>query len=101
MVLVPLLLLVVFGYAASFDVKSVPTKVVGPLAEQAAGRLPSLFDVSSVRPGEDRADGVADLRSGDYAVVVVTGVSAPSIEMLVDGTELFDAQAITRAAARA
>ena len=100
MVLVPLLLLVVFGYAASFDVKSVPTKVVGPLADLAAGRLPALFDVSSVRPGEDRAAAVTDLRSGEYAVVVVTGATRSSIEMLVDGTELFDAQAITTAAAR-
>jgi ABC-2 type transport system permease protein len=100
MVLIPLLLLVVFGYAASFDVKSVPTKVVGPLAEQAARRLPSLFDVSSVRPGEDRDAAVADLRSGDFAVVVVTAAGSSQTEMLVDGTELFDAQAITRAVAQ-
>jgi ABC-2 type transport system permease protein len=98
MVLVPLLLLVVFGYAASFDVKSVPTRVVGPRAEQVAGRLPPLFHVSSVRSGEDRADAVADLRTGRYAAVVVT-TSAASTEMLVDGANLFDAQAATKAAA--
>ena len=100
MVLIPLLLLVVFGYAASFDVKSVPTKVVGPLAEQTAARLPSLFDVSSVRVAEDRADAVADLRTGDYAVVVVTGAAPASTEMLVDGTSLFDAQAISKVVAQ-
>jgi ABC-2 type transport system permease protein len=99
MVLVPLLLLVVFGYAASFDVKSVPTEVVGPFAEQAVGRLPSLFDVTHVRVGEDRAGAVADLRTGDYAVVVVTTTGSSPSEMLVDGTELFDAQAISRAVA--
>jgi ABC-2 type transport system permease protein len=100
MLLVPLLLLVVFGYAARFDVSSVPTKVVGPAAEQATGRLPSLFDVSSVRPAETRADAVADLRRGDVAVIVVTSATAAPAEVLVDGTQLFAAQAISRAVAQ-
>ena len=32
MIVLPVLLLVVFGYAASFDVKSIPTVVAGPQA---------------------------------------------------------------------
>lgn len=34
MIVLPVLLLVVFGYAASFDVKSIPTVVAGPQAQQ-------------------------------------------------------------------
>ena len=34
MIVMPVLLLVVFGYAASFDVKTIPTVVAGPLARQ-------------------------------------------------------------------
>ncbi len=98
MVLIPLLLLVVFGYAARFDVSSVRTKVVGPQAAQVAGRLPGLFHVTSVRADEDRSQAASDMRSGVYAVTVVTG--GPTSELLVDGANLFDAQAITKAAAQ-
>jgi ABC-2 type transport system permease protein len=45
MILLPLLLLVVFGYAARFDIHSVPARVVGPQARQAAAHQPRLFDV--------------------------------------------------------
>jgi ABC-2 type transport system permease protein len=97
MILLPLLLLVVFGYAARFDVSSVDVKVVGPQAAQVAGRLPPLLDVTSTDPGEDRAQAVTDLRTGDYAAILVTGASP---ELLVDGANLFDAQAITKASAQ-
>ena len=98
MVLIPLLLLVVFGYAARFDVSTVPTEVAGTGAQQAAGRLPPLFDVTRVAAGEDRAAAVADLRTGAYAAALVTGERP---ELLVDGASLFDAQAITKAVAAA
>jgi ABC-2 type transport system permease protein len=101
MVLLPLLLLVVFGYAARFDVGSVGVKVVGPQATLAAGRLPSLLDVKSVDPDEDRAGAVADLRTGDYSAILVTAGLGSRPELLVDGASLFDAQAITKAAAQA
>ena len=39
MIVLPILLLIVFGYAVSFDVTSIPTKVVGPLAASAAGAV--------------------------------------------------------------
>ena len=48
----PLLLLVVFGYAANFTVEHVPTAVVGPQAEQAAAALPDFFDVTVIAPTE-------------------------------------------------
>ncbi len=36
MIALPIILLVVFGYAANFDVHDIPTVVVGPGARQAA-----------------------------------------------------------------
>jgi ABC-2 type transport system permease protein len=98
MVVMPLLLLVVFGYAASFDVDSVPTVVVGERAEAVAGELPDLFDVTEVNPEEDAGDAVETLRDGE-AVVAVVAQSSPRV--LVDGAELFSAQAVQGALARA
>lgn len=101
MILLPLLLLVVFGYAARFDTQSVATKIVGPQAEQVAAGLPSLFDVTSTDTSADRAAAISDLRTGDYAVIVVTSASGTPPELLVDGANLFSAQAVTRAVASA
>ena len=39
MIFLPILLLIIFGYAASFDVKTIPTTVVGPLARPVAAEL--------------------------------------------------------------
>ncbi|HXF72005.1 MAG TPA: ABC transporter permease [Actinomycetota bacterium] len=90
MVMAPLLLLVVFGYAARFDVEEVPTIVVG---EAAGLRLPDVLRVVETRSG-DRADAVEALRRGEAAAAVVAG---PTPEVLVDGAELFSAQAVLRA----
>ena len=51
MILLPVLLLVVFGYAASFDVDRVRTVVVGPRAGQVAAALPERLEVVRVAPG--------------------------------------------------
>src|SRR5579875_3701421 len=102
MVLVPMLLLVVFGYAARFDVTSVPTEVVGPDAVTVSRLLPSFFDISGVRPAATRNGAVSDLRTGKFAAIVVTGPTFPaSAELLVDGADLFDAQAVTKGVAQA
>jgi ABC-2 type transport system permease protein len=95
MVMAPLILLVVFGYAARFDVEEVPTLIVGD--GQVEDRLPGLFDVVARQSG-DRADAVGALRRGEAAVAVVGG---PRPEVLVDGAELFSAQAALRSLASA
>jgi ABC-2 type transport system permease protein len=95
MVVLPLILLVIFGYAASFDVTSIPTSVVGPEAEEVASVLPAPFDPVDVDPSADRVDAVDDLR---YARNPVAVVATPGHrEVLVDGSELFTAQATERA----
>ena len=50
MIVLPVVLLVVFGYAASFNVSNIPTVVVGPDAAQAAAALHAPFDVTEVDP---------------------------------------------------
>lgn len=96
MLFLPLLLIVVFGYAASFTVRSIPTAVVGPGAEAAAARLAAPFDVVLIAPAEGRAQAVSTLRDGRSVMAVVTGAH-PAV--LLDGSSLFSAQAALRALA--
>ena len=70
--LLPFLFLVVFGYAASFDVKEIPTVVVGGAGELVEPRLPEQFEVVAVRPGDDRAAAEEALRRGEAVVAFVT-----------------------------
>ena len=88
MIVMPVLLLVVFGYAASFDVKTIPTVVAGPLARQVP--LPGL-DVVARDPSEGLSWAQTQLRDNrdGAAVAVVTGARTV---ILVDGSQLFTAQ---------
>lgn len=92
MVMAPLLLLIVFGFAARFDVDRVSTIVVGEGAGTVEGNLPELFDVVETRAG-GRAEAIDALREGRAAVAILAG---PSPEVLLDGAELFSAQAALR-----
>jgi ABC-2 type transport system permease protein len=95
--LLPILFLVVFGYAASFDVEDVPTVVVGPQAGLATSMLPSTLKVVDTDAAGDRAAAEDQLRRGKATVAVVTPASAGGkLEVLIDGTELFAAQAALR-----
>ncbi len=90
MIVMPLLLLVVFGYAASFDVDEIPTVVVGEEASAAREQLPELFHVTESHESWDRSDAVEQLRNGDAAMAVVAAGQEPQV--LIDGTELFSAR---------
>jgi ABC-2 type transport system permease protein len=88
----PLLLLVIFGYAANFFVSDVKAAVVGPQAEQVAARLPGFFDASVIEPSDTRSDAEALLRDNKVDVALVTGQTP--VLALVDGSDLFAAQSI-------
>ena len=92
--LLPFLFLVVFGYAASFDVEEIPTLVAGPMAPMVAARLPSQFSVVATRAGDDRAAAQDALRRGEAVVAIVTPASPTQgkASILIDGTELFAAR---------
>ena len=98
MIVLPVLLLVVLGYAASFDVKSVPVVVAGPQAPAVQRILRAPFDVTTAQPGEGRAWAQNQLRDGKADVAVVTGGARPLI--LIDGTQIFAAQAVRVGLAR-
>ncbi|GIG20031.1 transport permease protein [Cellulomonas chitinilytica] len=91
-VVLPLLLLVIFGYAANFYVSSVETAVVGPQAEELASQLPDFFDVTVTEPSGTRAD--AEQLLQDNKVDVAFVADAAPVTALVDGSNLFAAQSI-------
>ncbi len=95
--LLPFLFLVVFGYAASFDIEDVPTAVVGPGASTVAGVLPETFAIVSTDEDGDRSVAQELLRRGEAVVAVVTpATGGGAASVFVDGTELFAAQASLR-----
>ena len=94
----PVLLLVIFGYAASFNVDQLDTRVYGARAHQVADRLPAPFRVGPVDPGADADSARQTLRDGDADVVVVT--TATGATAYIDGSNLFAAQTAAAAAGR-
>ena len=99
LIALPLLLLIVFGYAASFDVSKIKTIVVGPQARQLAtaaeGIANSPFDIVDIRPGDGEAQAEDALRRGEATVVIVADLHSPAI--LIDGADLFGAKAAVAA----
>lgn len=99
----PLLLLTIFGFAANFTVDSLSVVVVGPQAEQVSELLTAqapvgdVLRIEDVRPGADRAEAVDELAANRYDLAVVTGAGSATTgdvpEVLIDGTNLFAAQA--------
>lgn len=99
MIVLPVLLLVVFGYAANFKVNEIPAVVVGPNASQAASLLrPPAFRVTEVDATAGDAQAQAMLRDGKAVVAVVTGGSRPRV--LLDGTQLFSVETAEASLAR-
>ncbi len=99
MIVLPVVLLVVFGYAANFKVHDIPVVVTGPGAQQAASLLHApTFHVAEVDPAAGEAAAQARLRDGRAVVAVVTGGASPLV--LLDGTQLFSAQTAQGALAK-
>jgi ABC-2 type transport system permease protein len=98
MIALPVVLLVVFGYAANFKVSDISTAVVGPGARQAAAALHAPFHVTYVDTAVGESAAQARLRDGQAVVAVVTGDGKPLV--LMDGTQLFSVQTAESALAK-
>ena len=102
MIVMPVLLLVILGYAASFDVSDIPTVVAGRGADAVATALPKSFRVAATYPATAAQTEAAtawahdELRDGHAAVAIVTGGAGGGPLILVDGSQLFTAQAALR-----
>jgi ABC transporter DrrB family efflux protein len=105
MIVLPVLLLVVLGYAASFNVSSIPVVVAGPQSAALASALPAIpcgsgcsFTLVSSDPTAGRSWAQDQLRDGHAAVAIVAGGEAPIV--LIDGSQIFTAQATLAALAK-
>ncbi|MDP9270081.1 MAG: ABC transporter permease [Chloroflexota bacterium] len=97
MVVLPVVLLVIFGYAARFDIDKVPTHVAGSAAQTVKAQLPSRLDVVAIHADWGREESIDALRRAQATVVVIADPKHPAI--LVDGANLFGAQSVLRALA--
>ncbi|NLA28524.1 MAG: ABC transporter permease [Propionibacterium sp.] len=86
-IVLPILLLVVFGYAANFNVEHVTTALIGDKTAAAAERLPDFFDVTEELVGSD----LEELLRSDQVDVVIDTSTMPMTAYL-DGSALFAAQ---------
>ena len=98
MIVLPILLLVVLGYAASFNVSSIPVALAGRQSAALASALPAVpcgsscsFAVVSSDPAAGQSWAQDQLRDGHAAVAVVAGGRVPVV--LIDGSQIFTAQA--------
>lgn len=99
MISLPVLLLIVFGYAARFDVTEIQAAVVGPGADQGAATLEEsgdVFDVVTIDAAGTEETARDMLRDSEADVALVMATETPTL--FVDGTELFLAQSALRQA---
>ncbi len=85
----PLLMLIIFGYAANFNVESIPTAILGPGAEQVAQQAPDLFDVTVVDSTGTSETAQTLLRDAEAQVAIATDTEPPTA--FIDGSSLFAA----------
>jgi ABC-2 type transport system permease protein len=98
LIALPIILLVVFGYAANFNIDTVETAVIGPAAQSVSGQLPELFDVTEVGTSVSTAFGLEMVRDGTVSAVVDTSTQPPTV--YVDGSNIFTAQPVVSMAGR-
>lgn len=91
LIALPLLLLVVFGYAANFTPGSLQTEVFGNHASMIAAHLPSKLAVTKVDPTGGMDQARAALVDNQAVVAIVAGADG-RLSALVNGSQLFAAQ---------
>ena len=95
---IPLLWLLVFGYAASFDVKHVKVEFAGddsPAFRAILATSHGAWNVRSTVVADERA-ARNDLRSGRETVAIVVGPGGEVRRVLIDGSNLLVAQTVVR-----
>jgi ABC-2 type transport system permease protein len=94
LIAMPILMLVVFGYAANFSVENIPTATLGPQAQQAATLIAGVpqapFDVTEVEVSGSSQDAEQMLQRNEVDVAIVTGDD--KAVAYIDGSSLFSAQ---------
>jgi ABC-type multidrug transport system permease subunit len=90
MIVLPVILLIVFGYAASFDVSTIPTAAAGSQGAAVTFTLGKPFDIVATAPTQGRAWAQNELRDGKAAIAVIAG-GGPT-QILIDGSQLFTAR---------
>ena len=108
LIAMPVLLLIIFGYAANFSVDRVSVIVVGPQAQTLADGLENNpaaaenLEITRVDPSLDAADAETLLRNQEAnSVILADGVAgatgaagtADGVQVYIDGSSLFTAQA--------
>lgn len=103
---VPLMLLIVFGYAANFSVDRVDVKVFGPGATAVTEQLGTIdaadegLTIVGTDPAATDADVEEMLKTGDVDAVLYAatgeGMLRDDVHLHVDGTNLFGAQGLQR-----
>ena len=90
LIVLPIVLLVIFGYAANFTIDEIHTQVVGPNAGTDAPVLPELFVVDAVDASGTTEDAKALVRDNKADVVIDLNTGPPTA--YIDGSSLFAAQ---------
>ncbi|MCX5043797.1 ABC transporter permease [Aldersonia sp. NBC_00410] len=98
LIALPIVLLIIFGYAANFTITDISTHVVGPQAEAVGRALPPLFDVTEIDPTATGQDAQDQVRDNEANVVIDTGTTPPTA--YIDGSDLFTAQTASAALGR-
>lgn len=95
LVMIPLVLLIVFGFAASFDVSVLRVALYGRQAATVAAQLPAdHFEIVVNDPAGGAVQAEDLLRRADANMAIVTGASP---QILIDGADLFAARAAVAA----
>lgn len=96
-VFVPVLLMIVFGYAASFDVRHLPTELVGN--DSSALRVVLADDPAFALRTQvacDMAEARDDIKHGRAVIAIAVGEDGRPTGVLVDGSRLMEAMTAER-----
>ena len=99
MIVLPVVLLVVFGYAANFEVHDIPTVVVGPGARQAAASA-AAADLPRHRGRSRRGRGHRPVQAAGRPGGRRGGHRRHRLHVLMDGTQLFSVETAEGALAK-